>query len=89
MRGNQIVRIGLAGTVVSAFAQRFDIPRPIGLFNELLLTDNVFESEPVLMAALHCGLSSNQFLAQQRLVVGVVFGNSGVYTGNRGAGVEG
>ena len=85
MRGNQIARLGLARNVVEAFANRFDISTVFSLYNEVLLTDNIFESEPIIVAALHCGLAGNQFLTGQRQIVGVVFGNSGVYTGNRGS----
>lgn len=84
MRGNQIVRIGLAMRIVNAFANQLQIEGMIiGFFNELLLTDNVFEGFPVVLAAIHCGLASNQFVLGRDLMVGVVFGQSGAYTGNR------
>ena len=86
LRGNQLLRIGLAMRIVNAFANQLHSDQIIGFFNELLLTDNIFEGFPVAVAALHCGLASNQFqvgLGQDH-AIGAVFGQSGVYTGNRG-----
>jgi hypothetical protein len=94
LRGNQLLRMAIAEPVATVLSQQFDTSRVIGFFNEVLLTDNVFESEPNILAAMHCGLSGNQFQSQQRTrftavsggVGGVIVAQSGVYVGNRGEG---
>ncbi len=65
---------------------RFDVAGRLSLYNEILLTDNIFANALVIIAAFHCGLSSNQFLDQQNQMAGIVYGDSSVYSGNRGIG---
>jgi hypothetical protein len=86
MRGNQLLRLGLALRVVDALSKMFDFEGILGFFNELLLTDNVVDGFPFAVAALHCGLASNQFLARvgQDRWLGMVVGQTGVTMGNRG-----